>query len=59
MVKMETIVIILLFFATVRGLGIKDVVVVVLSQQNDHHLRIAENLKKDLLEQADGLQVGP
>jgi hypothetical protein len=39
--------------------GIKDVVVVVLSQQNDHHLRIAENLKKDLLEQADGLQVGP
>jgi UDP-glucose:O-linked fucose beta-1,3-glucosyltransferase len=59
MVKMETIVIILLFFATVRGLGIKDVVVVVLSQQNDHHLRIAENLKKDLLEQADGLQGKP
>ncbi|XP_063925749.1 beta-1,3-glucosyltransferase isoform X1 [Zophobas morio] len=58
MVKMETVVIFLLFFGTVWGLGIKDVVIIILSQPNEHHLKLAENLKNDIEQQAEALQQG-
>ncbi|RZC40132.1 beta-1,3-glucosyltransferase, partial [Asbolus verrucosus] len=36
----------------------KDIVVIILSQENEHHQRLAENLKNDLHDQAESLQQG-
>ncbi|XP_008198455.1 beta-1,3-glucosyltransferase isoform X2 [Tribolium castaneum] len=54
---MEIIVSFLLVLITVSRLGIaKDIVIIILSQPNEHHLKVAENLKKELNEQAESLQ---